>query len=142
MRRRVLKSAVGLCAATFMYLVTVSPHMSRVANSTQSNVIALVPVACADEADLGFSILKCFHPTANFVRASFGEPYQDVPGRMARQGRIDFKGGFTGGSYSMQFVMQTTTIGGDKMMRVVPGADTAPFPPNPSCSYREWSHYN
>ena len=97
-----------------------------------------VQEARADSADLGFSILKCFHPTADFVRAEIGSPHADEFGRTASDGRINFRGGLTGSSYFMTFVIHYRVVDGDPQLRVTPNTDTAPFPPNPSCRLRDW----
>jgi len=136
---KALRVVAGVCAATFTYVATVAPEVGVEGRSSPPCAISLMPVAQADNADLGFAILKCFHPTADFVRATFGTPFQDAPGRMAQAGHIDFRGGFTSKSYTMDFTLQTTTIGGDRMMRVIPGADTAPFVPDPGCRFRDWT---
>jgi hypothetical protein len=101
--------------------------------------VTLVQEARADDADLGLAILKCFHPTADFVRANLGQPYQDSAGRITHDGRIDFRGGFSGKEYVMEFVMHVKSSEGDTLIRVTPGTDTAPFPPNPSCRLRDWT---
>ena len=107
--------------------------------SVPAATVSLVPAARADEADVGYAILKCFHPTADFVKAAFGAPFQDAPGRIARNGTIDFRGGFSKAPYQMGFVLQRSVIGGDNMWRVTPTSDNAPFVPDPNCSLRNWT---
>lgn len=99
-------------------------------------------LARADNADMGLGILKCFHPTADFVRMSLGQQYKDAVGRTAADGRIDFRGGFTAKAYSMEFVVHFRSSNGDDEIRVTPSSDNAPFPPNPSCRLREWTRVN
>lgn len=129
-RFRAVRNA--LCAAAFVV--------------TSFGVVAsdgprVVAEASADNADLGLAITKCFHPTADFVRGSLGEKHTD-DGRTAQNGRVDFRGGITGKAYFMEFVMHHRTKDGDREIRVTPGTDTAPWPPNPNCSLRNWTRIN
>jgi hypothetical protein len=130
------KAVAGLCAATFVYLAAVAPTDRGGATEM---TLTIVPVAHADDAELGHSILACFHPTGDFVRATLGAPFQDAPGRTARNGTIDFHGGFTGNAYQMGFVLQQSVIGGDRMWRVTPTSDNAPTQPAANCSLRNWT---
>lgn len=92
--------------------------------------------------DFGFSVLKCFHPTADYAGSTLGDEYMDGDGRTTRNGHITFKGGFSGASYSMDFVLHARTDKGDKFLRVTPTKDDAPFPPAPKCYMREWWRSN
>jgi hypothetical protein len=95
--------------------------------------------ARADDAELGHTILKCFHPTGDFVKATFGSAYKDSNGRTTVDGTINFKGGITGKSYYMEVVIHLKKQDGDSYMRVTPGTDTAPLPPSATCKLREWT---
>lgn len=110
--------------------------------SERGGVRVAVGVSEARADDFGFSVLKCFHPTATYVGSTLGQTYTDPDGRTAANGHIDFRGGFTGAAYSMDFVMHTKTDAGDKFIRITPGRDTAPTTPNPNCSLRNWSRTN
>jgi hypothetical protein len=94
--------------------------------------------ALADEDDVGVAITKCFHPTAAYTSVRFGESYTK-DGHRALDGRVNFRGAMTGNPYFMKFVMELRSVEGKTEMRVTPGTDTSPFPPNPSCPMRFWS---
>jgi hypothetical protein len=94
---------------------------------------------------MGAVISACFHPTARYESIDlpyfpeFGDKQTEVAGT------IYFYGGFTGNSYYMSFVMQGRSIENptrfQPQFRIIPQSDTAPFPPNPSCAFRDWTDF-
>jgi hypothetical protein len=131
-------ASVGVVAMVTSF-GTVHVESASLASASLGDVsLGMVEPARADAAGWGYEILKCFHPTADFVRVSSGDLYTDANGRRAADGRIDFRGGYSGNSYFMTFVVHVKTEDKDTMIRVTPISDNAPFAPNPSCMYREW----
>jgi hypothetical protein len=122
------------CAVVTFALASVAAPGSRTGN--------LVREARADDADVGLATLKCFHPTADFIRMNLGPRHEDSSGRTAADGRVDFRGGFSGKAYYMEFVMHFREHNGDSEIRVTPVTDTAPFPPSPTCALRDWTRVN
>ena len=53
-----------------------------------------------------------------------------------QNGSVDFTGGFLGKSYYMTFTREIVIGKATDMVRIVPGYDSATFPPSPSCSLR------
>ena len=60
-----------------------------------------------DFDELGYAILKCFHPTGIYVSTTM---YQDSlkikNGIMKTKGKINYKGGFSGNRYYMKFIYE------------------------------------
>jgi hypothetical protein len=139
--RVIARIMVAIAASGIAFVATVRLGDSSLAPAGVAPRVEVVAEARADDSDLGLSILKCFHPTADFVRARFGAPYDDE-GRRALDGHIDFRGGFTAKPYYMEFVMHMKKVDGDSMIRVTPRTDTAPFPPNEACGLRNWTRVN
>lgn len=95
--------------------------------------------ALASKDDVGKVILDCFHPSGIFDGVRVTSPNWGSDGIMSVRGRIDFRGRLTDTPYFMNFVYYEREVGGQTEFRVLPGSDSAPFPPNPSCSLREWT---
>lgn len=98
---------------------------------------AFASVAHADEDDMAMMFLKCFHPTGKYDRVKMDPPHPVGP-HAGVDGRIFFRGGFTGSTYFMRFLWEYRTVEGRYEIKVTPGEDTAPFVPNPSCRLRNW----
>jgi hypothetical protein len=92
---------------------------------------------------MGAMISACFHPTARY--GSIDLPYfpEISTEQTEGEGRIYFYGGITGNSYFMSFIMQSREIKNPVrwQFRIIPQSDTAPFPPNPSCAFRDWTDF-
>jgi hypothetical protein len=48
----------------------------------------------------------------------------------------------TGHGYSLDYVIHYREDGGDHLLRVTPGKDTAFTAPDPDCAYRQWTRAN
>lgn len=97
-------------------------------------------VATRIDDDVGASIVKCFHPTAAYE--SIDDMYFPTPSNDSYDqvdGKVRFRGGFTGNPYYMKFTFYARLNNGKLQFRIEPGMDTAPFPPNPSCRFRDWT---
>jgi len=99
-------------------------------------VVVAIPANAGPKEDMGASILSCFHPTGRFRSIDAGEEYKNGNGYSAIDGRIDFLGGFTDSRYRMNFTLTRRKVDGKNEFKVVPGEDTAPFPPSPNCRLR------
>jgi hypothetical protein len=97
------------------------------------------PARAGSKEDLGANILSCFHPTGRFRSVAIGDPYKNGNGQTAADGRVNFLGALTDNRYHMDFTMQLRKVDGKLEFRVVPGEDTAPFPPAPNCRLRSWT---
>lgn len=94
-----------------------------------------------DNDDMGASIVKCFHPTAAYESIEMDNKnlhFSSSGDTIIFDGKVRFRGGFTGNPYYMKFSMEMRKAGNDMEVRIIPGVDTAPFPPSPNCSYRHW----
>lgn len=92
-----------------------------------------IPVG-EDKDLVGSAITSCFHPTASYSSIDVPDsiPYEGTTGT------VRFRGGFTGNLYSMNFTIYTRHNNGQTQLRIEPGSDSAPFPPNPACRMRDW----
>jgi hypothetical protein len=90
-------------------------------------------------ANFGYRVLACYHPSARFVQARFGQPYRDANGRNAQDWQIDFKGAISGDDYVMNFTFYRQIMNKDTYVRIHITRDNAPFVPNPNCELNEWT---
>lgn len=102
--------------------------------------IGFVPPAQANlnEADLGVAILDCFHPVSRFRSVSLGNPYTRN-GYQVIDGTVNFRGSWTNNLYYMDFSILIREVNGTEEFKVIPGTDTAPFPPDSDCRMRSWT---
>jgi hypothetical protein len=136
MKSVVLRSLVAVLGLTaFLGVVNVGSD-----SSGSSTSVGLVTSAHADNyADYNHDVLACFHSMSDFVGGSIGPEFVDANGRTTRNGRINFRGGFTNNSYQMTFVIHYKLQDGDLMRRVTPITDNAPFAPDATCWMRDWN---
>ena len=92
-----------------------------------------------DEDEIASSILSCFHPSADYRGVEMGQMYSKPGGKQAVDGVLHFAGGFSGNRYTMNFTIVFREVDGEKEFKVVPGEDTAPFPPSQNCRFRAWN---
>jgi hypothetical protein len=105
------------------------------------SVVSTPMVVRADNTEVGAEILTCFHPMSRFSSAELGATYQDN-GYTALNGVVNFLGVWTDNRYHMRFKLLTRVVDGAQEFRVIPGEDTAPFPPDEDCRFRSWSPIN
>jgi len=110
-------------------------------------VVMLFSVITLSQADtdtdrMGYEILKCFHPTGSYesiTMESVPSDYSLKNKSIELNGKVRFRGGFSGNPYYMKFIFHLRYVNGQMEYRIEPTVDTAPFPPNPRCYLRGWN---
>lgn len=92
-------------------------------------------------ADLAQHILKCFHPTAQYVshqnRGDWPEA-SDYGAKISDVFDIDFKG-YRGKQYTMTVVFLVRTVGHELQYRGEILNDSSVVPANDACKLNDWS---
>lgn len=105
------------------------------------SVVAAPLNVYADETETGAKILSCFHPVSKFSSADLGSPYSS-DGYTVVDGIVNFLGYWSDNRYHMKFTILIREVNGSQEFRVVPGEDTAPFPPDEDCRIRSWTPFS
>jgi mevalonate pyrophosphate decarboxylase len=93
--------------------------------------------AHAGNETFGSSLLKCFHPTADFVQISYAQRHGSASGKRSWKGWLTYSTKNHEDS-AMSFVLDMKTEDGVSFVRVTPLTDSSTSAPETSCYLRDW----
>jgi hypothetical protein len=116
--------------------------MKRIVNVILLLILS-VNISYANNDSFGKEIVKCFHPTAEYISINIDpiSTEQLLDNKLLKiNGKVNYKGGFLGKAYYMEFLLSMQYDNNKLKYIINPTKDTASFAPNKKCKFLNINH--